>query len=351
MASTGNSPEDPDRVRIAKGNSPGARKEVVLSLGPRSKTDLGLPALQPGDRLRLFAELEVTTDYQDPNADGLIGNAYSYDPLLEAELLVAADADAAAAKPGRAIRIGKPWPGTCTHRRHHRLITFAEYGYTVPTGGLGWSGAYYINVALGAASPKARSGDVVLVGQNDPDKPVVGRDMAGIRVVRLRPAQQPAGVTRTTRKPLVAGVPVAKREVVVYSRALDPPFRRDEQLVVKGGLITDASTLGYPARITTRLFIADDPNQTSPGGIAATALSWKGHLSKPNGTNRLPEDGAQPSHKFGVARVLRAVAKPLYVNLVAVSADPTHAGGPGDKLPIVPGGFIEVARYPADRYG
>ncbi len=50
-----------------------------------------LPELRGGDRLLAFAELELTTDAEDPNHPGLIGNAYSYSPTVEATMLLAAD--------------------------------------------------------------------------------------------------------------------------------------------------------------------------------------------------------------------------------------------------------------------
>jgi hypothetical protein len=346
VASTGTKPEIVDRVRIVRSRRPRGERTVVLALGPDSKTDLPLPAVKPGDRLRIFVELEVTTDYQRRVA-GSIGNPYRYAPEIEATLLLAADARASEPEAGRARAVGPVWRGACSHRKHHRLIYFADVGYTVPNGGLGWHEETYVNVTLRAADAKARSGQFLLVGQNQ-QQPVVGQDMGGIRVVQLRPRTQPKPKPVQTTSLRVRGVPTNERKVVAYSRRL-AGLTAGEQLLVRGRVVASAARLGYPARLTTRLFVAEREAQVEPGGSAQTLISWNGHLSKPNGSNCLPEEGRQTFLKFGVARVLKSTTKPLYVNLVAVSGDPTGQARSGDRLPLLSGGYLEVTRYPANR--
>ena len=99
-------------------------------------------------------------------------------------------------------------------------------------------------------------------------------------------------------------VPIAKRETVVLSHEL-PDLAQGERLLVRGRLVTDADGLAAPARISTRMFIADAPDQTEPGGAAAASVTWKGHLSKFTGFNCIPGDGPQASSKYGVATVRR----------------------------------------------
>ena len=120
----------------------------------------------------------------------------------------------------------------------------------------------------------------------------------------------------------MTGIPLSKRETLVFSHRLEG-LRRGEQLVAKARLTIDAKRLGCPARISCRLFAADEESQLEPGGgRAARAISWKGHLSKPTGFNCLPDEGARTALKFGVLRVLENPGRPLYLNLVAVSAAP-----------------------------
>jgi len=49
--------------------------------------------------------------------------------------------------------------------------------------------------------------------------------------------------------------------------------------------------------------------------------------------------------------VLRPADRPLYVNMVAVSGDPTKRAKAGDVLPITAGSFIEVTRIDPELHG
>lgn len=339
-------------MAIARGDQAPQPGKVVLSLGAGSNTDSPMPDLRAGDLLRVYVELEVTTDAPYQDHPGRIGKrAYDFAPRLDARLLLAADRKAAAPQRGRAVPLGR-WTGECSHAHHHRVIVLAE-AYRVPAAGVEWPGASCVNVTLGAAHPKASgSGEnVVLVGENE-KVPKVDQDTGGIRVVRLRPADQAAiDPVRETKLRRKAGVPVAKRPTVMLSRKLTG-VQKGEQLFVHGRLITDAGRLGYKTRITTRLFLADDPKQVEPAGHAQRIASWKGHLSKPNGFNCLSDEGPRRSEKFGVLRARESARQPVYVNLVAVSAAPDRdPPETGDDLPVERGSFLEVVRYPAELGG
>jgi hypothetical protein len=347
VGTTANKPELVQTIPIVREAGKGRR--VVLSFGSDTATDIPLPDLEPADKLRVFAELEVTTDADDPNHPGLMGNAYSYSPKVEATLLLAANADEVAAKPGRAIALGDPWRQTVSHQQHHAVVTFGDAKLEVPAGGLPWNGPSRINLVLSASHPQASQGDVLLIGQNE-KTPTVVQDMAGIRVVRSRGREDRAQPERESAC-LCAGIPVAKTETVVLSHRLDD-LRAGEQLLAHAKLVTDAAQLGYPARISTRLFLADSSAQVQPGGSAQQSASWKGQLSKFTGFNCIPGDGPRASQKFGVGAIKAAPGKPLYVNLVAVSAAPFGGAGSGDQLPIDTGrSFLEVTRYPAPTAG
>ena len=344
VGSTGNSPELVETVPIATAPAP----VVVLSFGPGAKTDSPLPDIAAGDRLEVLAELELTTDAEDPDHPGLVGDAYSYAPEVEATLLLASGPGEADAAPGRAVELARPWRRPVTHQQHHAVVAF-DASYEVPKAGPGWSGDSYVNVVVSASSPEAGAGDVLLVGQNE-KTPTVVQDMAGVRVVRHRAgAADPTPRRDTSCR--VGGVPVAKSETVVFSTELDG-LAEGEQLLVRAALVTDAAPLGYAARISTRLFLADDADQVEPGGNAAALASWKGHVSKFTGFNCLPEEGAQTSLKYGVAKIEATPPGPLFVNLVAVSAAPFGGESPGDALPIdTSRSFLEVVRYPPDVAG
>jgi hypothetical protein len=317
----------------------------VLSFGPQTETDCPLPDLAPGDKLRVFAELEVTTDADDPGHPGLIGNAYSYAPEVTAWLLLASGPDEVEARQGRALELARPWRQAVSHQQHHAVVTFADAGLEIPAGGLAWRGPSYVNLVLAASSPQASGGDLLLIGQNE-KTPTVVQDMAGIRVVRARGGGLRGGQPARESACLCAGIPVAKSETVVLSHELDG-LQAGEQLLVKANLVTDAARLGYPARISTRLFLADSRDQTQPGGSAQQSASWKGQLSKFTGFNCIPGDGPRTTQKFGVGAIRQPPGRPLFVNLVAVSAAPFGGAGAGDELPIDTGrSFLEVTRFP-----
>jgi hypothetical protein len=348
VGSTGNEAELAETVPITKRR--GGRRRVVMSFGPKTRTDSPMPDLEAGDRLLVFAELEVTTDAEDPNHPGLIGNAYSYAPKVEAALLLAADEDQDAEGP-KALALARPWREEISHRRHHGVVVFPNGELKIPAGGLPWQGRAHVNLALGASHPKADRGDVLLIGENE-KTPVVVQDKAGIRVVRLRPGGQRDHPVERDSSCHVTGIPVRKVETMVFSHRLDD-LRKGEQLLVKARLTTDASALGYPARISTRLFLADSGRQLDPGGgEAAKAASWKGHVSKRTGFNCLPGEGARTTLKFGVLRILRNARRPLFLNMVAVSADPFGGAGRRDELPVIGArSFLEVTRYPPEVEG
>ena len=323
-----------------------------MSLGAGSNTELPLPDLKPGDLMRAFAELEVTTDYEDPKHPGLIGEPYSYAPEIEAKLLLAADKQASEPEQGRAISLGEASRGRLTHEQHHLVIRFADVEYEVPREGLPWPGASSINLTVSCSHPEARPDEknVLLVGENEKEK-VVDQDVSGIRVVRFRPRSKDEWDAEREDKLREPGVPVAKRPVVAISKRLED-LREGEQLFVRAKLITDARPLGYHARISTRLYLADAPDALEPKGHAQEVSSWKGHLSKENGFNCAPEDGPVASEKFGVVRVLKDSREPLFVNLLATSAAPFRDPPvTDDLLPIRGDSFVEVIRYPTDQSG
>lgn len=349
VGATNNDPELVETVPITRAGAP-KQWTVVMRLSEKTKTETPLPDLAPGDKLVVYVELEVTTDAASASNPGLIGHPYSYAPRVEARFLLAGDPTAVAPAPGKAISIAPAAYSECSQQRHHLVLRLGGAGFVIPRSGLGWKTANAINVALSASHPQARSGDRLLIGENEPTK-IVDQDIAGIRVVRFRPGSQAARTPLRQSKPLVRSIAVAKKPTVVYSQALRG-LRRDEQLLVHGRLLTDAADVGYPARVSTRLILADSPTATDPGATAQAVASWKGNLSKENGFNCLVGEGPMPSDKYGVLKMLQASPRELYLNMTATSSAPFEASStPGDPLPIHGGGFLDVSRFPADCCG
>jgi len=310
--------------------------------------------------VEICAELEVTTDMtprqvRDNPTVKPVGEPYDYAPAVVAQLLLARSPDIVVAARGRAMALGKPRRMKLSHEAHHGVFVFDGAGeghdYEVPKGGLSWNGSSYVNLVLGASHPEAGSGDVLLVGQNEPDG-TVGCDMGSISAIRRRPAKQraPAPVVETKREatdlPLQGDV---KR--VVYSLALKD-LTADEQLRVRVGLDTSVRSNGYPARVKTRVFLADSAAQLEPEGTAhaAEVASSKGQITKANGFNCLPGPGSVRYAKVGVLRMLKDAGGPLHLNLVAVAGDPEKRGR-SDSVEVLPSGRISVTRYPPEALG
>ena len=154
VGETENKPELLETLPIV--TAAGTGRRVVLSLGPGTKSDLPMPDLAAGDRLLAFAELELTTDADDPNHPGLIGNAYSYAPSIEATLLLAPSASAAVAAGSGAIALGKPWRRAVTHRAHHAVITFGDLELEAAEALAGRPA--HLNLVVEAQQPRRRSG-------------------------------------------------------------------------------------------------------------------------------------------------------------------------------------------------
>jgi hypothetical protein len=340
---TGKDSELRETIRIAR--RPGRGRVVMrLSGGRRAGSFTRLPELRPGDRLRVTAEVEVTTDCKTANP-ACVGNPYKYAPIVTATLLLTGDRGATAAG-STALRLAEKRV-RCSHRRHHRVIVFTRAGLRIPEEDLPWSGPSFVNLVLGAHHPRARDSDRLLVGENEPDGSV-GGDKGRINAIRLRPSGERPHARARTEKRLTREIPVDKeKRTVVYSRRLNE-LRDGEELEVRAGLTVSAAHLSYPARISTRLILADGPGQDDEGGRAAEIAPFDGEISESNGFNCLSAR-ACTSRKVGVLRCLESAGQPVYVNLIAVAGDPFLKGRPGDKLRALDQGFLEVRRYSARR--
>jgi hypothetical protein len=340
VAATGKDAELHDRVPITKG--PGQGKRVVLSMASGGGSFSALPSLKPGDRLAVLAELEVTTDCPRPGA-GCVGKPYAFAPTVDARLLLASSSKATDAG-ARALAVGKPERQQVTQERHHHVFVFPDAELRVPRRGLPWSGRSHLNLVLSAYHPSASSGQVLLVGQNEPNG-TVEQNQGRLNVVRFRSAAPSDAATARTAHRRSRKVPVRKGErTVVYSLLLSN-LRKDEQLVVSAELPTSARGLGYEARISTELVLTADHTDTKSGRGMKALGSLRGEITKFNGFNCLPGAASCLTRKVGVVRILHSRRRDAHVNLVAVSASPTHEDKPGDALQVIAGGSLRVDRF------
>jgi hypothetical protein len=324
----------------------GTKSLVAMRLGPDGKGAFArIPDLAPGDRLEVSCEVEVTTD---SSVGQEVGTPYRFDPLVEAQLFLTAGPDEIKRSARKAIPLSKRKRNRISHAQHHGLLVFGDGGLRIPSNGLAWDGPSYINLVLGASDPGAKRGNVLIVGENEPDGTING-SKGRINAVRFRPSSLDRPKAIRTQKLLVTALAPDNSKHVLFSLPLDG-LRQGEQLVARAQLLTGAAHLPRPIRISTRLVLVDSPSQSDTGGRAKTIAACGGELGDHNGFNCTPAKSPCATDRVGVMLVEEDAGKKLYLNLVADSGDPTKSLPPGSKLKAQ-GGFLEVVRYAPDVKG
>ena len=350
VASTGKEAEDPLTIPVHRS---GSHPEVVLSLGQNGQGPHRLPDLEPGDILLISAEVEVTTDCKQKQAD-CVKDPYTYDPEVEVGLIVADSKNAAENKEGHA-KVLKKQKRKVTHRRHHDVFVFDDVEFAVPEGGLPWSGPTFVNVAVSAQDPKASNNDIVLIGQNElkDGRGVAVGDMSGISVIRSRPGDTPRPEVIRNDRRRAESLPVVKGETrIVYSQELKD-LKKGEQLVVKADIETSADHLEYPARATVEVILAEKRDEDKPGAEGRRITATDGRVCPRNGKNCLDTEKSMISSKTGVVRIEKNAKKdePMYVHAVLDTGNPTREDDPRDELRIRDGGSLRTFRYPPEMAG
>ena len=112
--------------------------------------------------------------------------------------------------------------------------------------------------------------------------------------------------------------------------------------------------LPYNVFVGTRLIVSSDPGDTRPRGIARKAVALAGELTELNGFNctRGPSAYSDPceTRKTGMTRIKRTPTKagkpaPLYLNLVSAGLEKLDNAGENDRMRVLGGGRLRVARY------
>jgi hypothetical protein len=333
------------------------RSEVVASLRPED-----LPDLRTGDQLEASAEVEVTTDCllrQHAHMDDCRGKTYRFNPRIGATLILTADAGALEGYPLSArsqITCRQKLPA----REHHCYMALTPDPVPIDEATLPCvPGTCRINLVMDASHPRARPGNVVLLGGNKGEKKVK-QDKSSIDVVRIRPPdpaqvppEPPNGTTdQTTGERVVTGLSLdhPPRTAVVYSQRLES-VRDGDQIAARGLLITGVRQLRHNANISARIILTDAPVSTTPLLGEGEMARERGEITESNGFNCTQRTTPCDTIKAGVLRVEGDAPGPLYVNLV-LSVGRVGGRAPGDNLVTVQeGGFLRVVHYPAEHKG
>ena len=352
LATTGNHSELIKKLPISK--QPGARERVVMSLGPDE-----LKRIEAGDRIRAGGEVQVSTTCvkDEPRC---IGRPYSVNPTLSARIVLAPEPKASAPSlPLSTQPVTKLCKQTRPNRNHHCTLALPNSETPVPDpAGLPCpANGCYVNMVVGASNPKAKKGNVVVLGADRPDGSVV-QDKGRLNVVQARadvpaPATLGSGDVISDALPLTEGKKTKRR--VVHSVEIPAP-RKGEALVFDSSFVANISDLRFNTFISARVVVAETPTSTEPTGIAKGAAILRSDATEANGFNcTLGTSGYRNPCtvvKSGMTRFKQDVVDaaglpaPLYLNVVA-AAKPLLAeklkGAP--RISIAPAGGLRVDRY------
>jgi hypothetical protein len=351
LATTGNDSELVQAVPIERHVRAGRR--VVMSLAPKK-----IPRLEAGDRVRLSAEVEVTTTCVDPGDPRCVGRPYSFSPTAGAQIVLAdgkrvAKGRHAVPLSGRkTVRCGQHRP----NRNHHCVITFPAVSWRPGTsGGLPCHlNRCFINLTLDARAGNARNGNLLLAGSDRPDG-TVKQDLGRLTAVVIPPGSSGHEKRRRTRsrvhRSIPMGSPGSGGQRVVYSVKLSSPQAGDV-IAVQARQPTSIDPLPYNAYVSTEVVLAG-----RPGAVRANPRfsSQRGRITEANGFNctQGPSAFRTPcqSSKAGAVSIRRDALnpagnpRPLYVNLISRSFPKLASADPGDAANVLDGGFLSVVRF------
>jgi len=345
VATTGNRSERVKTLPITR--RPGTERRVVMSLGPRR-----LPDLIRGDRVRITAELGVTTECYRllPRCRR---SPYRYDPRVRAQLVLAPSPKAKGKR--RTMAISKRRDEICTQRRpqyeHHCILVFRHAGFRVrrPQRLPCKLDRCHVNLIADVHHPRASPNEVLVVGGQRPSGKIKG-DRGRINAIRYRETV-PSDFRRTGTRELRRGTapPDLKRRVLISKRLRG--LRAGEQLAVTAGFREDIASLPYAVRTSVYLILAESPWHTRPRDFVKSHAFGFGEISENNGQNCTTPPGTCAYRKVGVLEMRhdavtpRGHRKPLYVNVVVVLGPKVLDARARDRVRFRHGS-IQVVRFP-----
>lgn len=338
------------RETVPVSSHPGAEPRVALS------TPISSPsALRRGDLIRVSAELQVTTTCVDEK-QRCIGRPYDFSPRITARLLLARGRTTTQGR-----KLSRQHELECNQRRpnrnHHCVFVFAGIEEQVRNSRRLPCPAErcFVNVVVTASHPQARPNNLIVLGYDRPDGSV-GTDKARLDLLVERGTVNGPKVVESTTEARAA-VPIepggGQGRRVLYSVRLDG-LRRGDVLLARARQLMSIAGLPYNVFVGTRLVMAKDPGDTRPRGIARRAAALGGEVSELNGFNCTHGASAYrdpcQTRKAAMTRIRHTPMRagkpaPLYLNLVGAGLEKLANAGAGDRMRVLDGGYLRVARY------
>ena len=340
VATTGNNSELVDRVPITK--KAGVKRRVVMSLGPDR-----LHTLRRRDRLRVSAEVQLTVNC-DVKSPRCVGPIYHYNPKASIELRLGRSRASTGGKllaPPKRIVCRQKLP----RREHHCVIVFSKAELNIKgPGSLSCPPERcFINLIVDAYHPRARRGEVLLVGGNRPDGSIP-QDRGRVNAIVFSPGGGNYPAPNRTDARVRRGLPLDLKSRVVYSQRLSR-VEDGDQLEVNAAVFTSIRHLPYSAVTTTKVILAERRRATDPGALTRR-LGGRGEITESNGYNCTLNKPACISRKAGVLRIRRDSRvdgrwRPVYVNVVMTVGPKRQEARPDDRQRVLKRGGLEVTRY------
>jgi hypothetical protein len=279
-ATTGDNSELLRGIPISK--QPGKLDRVAMSIAP-SQFD----PIQVGDRLRVDGEVQVSTTCVD-EGPRCFGTHYNINPKVTARIVISSEPSSSAGFMPMGDSRTQLCKQTRPNRNHHCTIALPNFETTISDlSALPCAPeACYVNLIVGAYNPKAKPGNRVVLGGDQPDGSVE-QDKGRLNIVQAHPTVPPPLTSQTNtlvdpNLPLTIGDSEKRR--VVYSLPITSPQQGDV-IAFDTSFSTNITALRFNTFISSRVILGETPTSAKSTGLAKRATAYKGQGTESNGFN------------------------------------------------------------------
>ena len=250
-----------------------------MSLGPDQLEDLAV-----GERLLASGEVQISTTCL---AEGpkCFGRRYDFNPTISTRIVLADGPTESAASFALSGTTKKLCKQQRPNRNHHCTLVVPNVETTISDlAALPCApSACYVNLILGASSKKAKPGNRVVLGADQPDGSVK-QDKGRLNVVQSAQgvaAPVPSFSNQLVNTSMPASADDKEKKRVVYSVPIFAP-RKGEVLSFDADFVASISALRFNTFVAARVIVADAPDaaETEKNGIARKAALVQGRRER-----------------------------------------------------------------------